>query len=131
MCRSIHLFYIFLLINLCCRDVFFFLRIRRPPRSTLTDTLFPYTTLFRSTVVVRWNCLPALASRSFAAPLPSSGSGWTLRPSLIGWFASSSFRRSEEHTSELQSLMRISYAVFCLKKKIKTKKLQRLHTNTL
>src|SRR3546814_2792283 len=91
--------------------------IRRPPRSTRTDTLFPYTTLFRSPIAPK--CAPTsdhglseasaavLASRLHkpepsrcAAPLPS---------------------RSEEHTSELQSLMRISYAVFCLKKKKQTK----------
>src|SRR3546814_2250261 len=73
--------------------------IRRPPRSTRTDTLFPYTTLFRSPRGVRpGNRLPKRRSRR------------SPRPTL----------RSEEHTSELQSLMRISYAVFCLKKK-KTK----------
>src|SRR3546814_1079374 len=77
--------------------------IRRPPRSTRTDTLFPYTTLFRSTPsVVR---LPPSAKRRMQiVPTPCSPS-----------------TRSEEHTSELQSLMRISYAVFCLKKKKKTK----------
>src|SRR3546814_1109992 len=69
--------------------------IRRPPRSTRTDTLFPYTTLFRS-------------GRAGTAAGPGGGAG---RP-LHG-----PFPRSEEHTSELQSLMRISYAVFCLKKK--------------
>src|SRR3546814_1990011 len=79
--------------------------IRRPPRSTRTDTLFPYTTLFRSgpaapPVLVR------LGADSFDVP---RGAG--ARPVAL-W-------RSEEHTSELQSLMRISYAVFCLKKKKK------------
>src|SRR3546814_6381827 len=70
--------------------------IRRPPRSTRTDTLFPYTTLFRS---------PIDSSRTFDW-LPRWPRGQSeARP------------RSEEHTSELQSLMRISYAVFCLKKK--------------
>src|SRR3546814_2388044 len=75
--------------------------IRRPPRSTRTDTLFPYTTLFRSRAR-RWS------SRRCA------GCG---RPARVG--AAERWRRwrSEEHTSELQSLMRISYAVFCLKKK--------------
>src|SRR3546814_7325006 len=71
--------------------------IRRPPRSTRTDTLFPYTTLFRSCILDRIEpricCKLAAFSGCFAYP------------------------RSEEHTSELQSLMRISYAVFCLKKK--------------
>src|SRR3546814_14438152 len=79
--------------------LFFFLMIRRPPRSTRTDTLFPYTTLFRS-----------VHFGSSAAP-------------RTGWRSARDDRsatrpaRSEEHTSELQSLMRISYAVFCLKKK--------------
>src|SRR3546814_4373724 len=76
---------------------FFFLMIRRPPRSTRTDTLFPYTTLFRSHCRVDRLRAPIRASVRAAALSPSS--------------------RSEEHTSELQSLMRISYAVFCLKKK--------------
>src|SRR3546814_1518882 len=73
----------------------FFLMIRRPPRSTRTDTLFPYTTLFRSLRLDR-SPLDRL-SRGPAQEFPGD--------------------RSEEHTSELQSLMRISYAVFCLKKK--------------
>src|SRR3546814_5716548 len=75
---------------------FFFLMIRRPPRSTRTDTLFPYTTLFRS---VRGD-MPAERLDNIAEPI--------LRDHAL---------RSEEHTSALQSLMRISYAVFCLKKK--------------
>src|SRR3546814_8983026 len=75
----------------------FFLMIRRPPRSTRTDTLFPYTTLFRS-----------LKSRSHRTEFsPSRARSRSLHS------------RSEEHTSELQSLMRISYAVFCLQKKTK------------
>src|SRR3546814_10603167 len=81
--------------------------IRRPPRSTRTDTLFPYTTLFRS----------APQARVAAPALPAARTGRaaaTARPYRRG---SSTGRRSEEHTSELQSLMRISYAVFCLKKK--------------
>src|SRR3546814_11968060 len=81
----------------------FFLMIRRPPRSTRTDTLFPYTTLFRSSSPPRSN---ASAARSACC----SAAG-TRSPST------KSATRSEEHTSELQSLMRISYAVFCLKKK--------------
>src|SRR3546814_2279888 len=71
--------------------------IRRPPRSTRTDTLFPYTTLFRSV---------ALAAH-LGGPTGRQADGAGGRR----------HRRSEEHTSELQSLMRISYAVFCLKKK--------------
>src|SRR3546814_3857577 len=79
--------------------------IRRPPRSTRTDTLFPYTTLFRSRP-------PA---KQFAAhPAPAAAATQVDR--LPAGFRSSG-SRSEEHTSELQSLMRISYAVFCLKKK--------------
>src|SRR3546814_2919970 len=77
--------------------LFFFLMIRRPPRSTRTDTLFPYTTLFRS-------------HRPHAQPI-----GGPAGPLDGGRVAGAV--RSEEHTSELQSLMRISYAVFCLKKK--------------
>src|SRR3546814_14543951 len=78
---------------------FFFLMIRRPPRSTRTDTLFPYTTLFRS-----WAEAQRDHHRVGADPH---------RDAVVG----AGQRRSEEHTSELQSLMRISYAVFCLKKK--------------
>src|SRR3546814_4514077 len=117
----------------------FFLMIRRPPRSTRTDTLFPYTTLFRSRDVD----VPALAfggasgAQGLAVdldlvaladlgadpralpvdgdpPLPDQPVG--LAPRAEAGVAD--VLRSEEHTSELQSLMRISYAVFCLKKKI-------------
>src|SRR3546814_1276296 len=84
--------------------------IRRPPRSTRTDTLFPYTTLFRSPPddpirlpAVLWVPDPPPPDWSIYDPADAA--------------ASSSEMRSEEHTSELQSLMRISYAVFCLKKK--------------
>src|SRR3546814_5315761 len=81
--------------------LFFFLMIRRPPRSTRTDTLFPYTTLFRS--------------RLWPANSPDrSLLSMCIIPNLNDRCGKS---RSEEHTSELQSLMRISYAVFCLKKK--------------
>src|SRR3546814_7598620 len=83
---------------------------RRPPRSTRTDTLFPYTTLFRS---VEGGDAPSRRERR--APRPRMA-----RPSAQGRVAGvprmSHRRRSEEHTSELQSLMRISYAVFCLQK---------------
>src|SRR3546814_12621609 len=110
---------------------FFFLMIRRPPRSTRTDTLFPYTTLFRSLAVrygeaaaiivdacqlriapqavrryLALGCVVLLTGSKFAGGPPFSG--FALVPDRL---------RSEEHTSELQSLMRISYAVFCLKKK--------------
>src|SRR3546814_10712991 len=89
--------------------------IRRPPRSTRTDTLFPYTTLFRSTgklqggphvVALHGKRAIEQALGHFAIPI-EQGVG--------AHFGQCS--RSEEHTSELQSLMRISYAVFCLKKK--------------
>src|SRR3546814_1367793 len=91
--------------------------IRRPPRSTRTDTLFPYTTLFRSTY--------------YATFTAYSGRG--IRSELLETKDFEQFRtnRSEEHTSELQSLMRISYAVFCLKKKniITFKNSQHHYTN--
>src|SRR3546814_5967094 len=90
--------------------------IRRPPRSTRTDTLFPYTTLFRSPFdKLRANGNKSDSSSPQSAPCKSAR--W-LR-SAGNW--SSVVIRSEEHTSELQSLMRISYAVFCLKKKKKTR----------
>src|SRR3546814_9141777 len=78
--------------------------IRRPPRSTRTDTLFPYTTLFRS--------------RYFSGRRPADrGRNRLLRAAVVPSGSVTLLKRSEEHTSELQSLMRISYAVFCLKKK--------------
>src|SRR3546814_6855900 len=86
--------------------------IRRPPRSTRTDTLFPYTTLFRSTAPSGG----AAADRTNAC----AASGCDHRADSSARFHTYS-GRSEEHTSELQSLMRISYAVFCLKKKKHTK----------
>src|SRR3546814_1030762 len=89
--------------------------IRRPPRSTRTDTLFPYTTLFRSA---------PCRTRIFAFSRAGSSSHPSCQTQLIGVPATSVMPiscvwqdRSEEHTSELQSLMRISYAVFCLTKK--------------
>src|SRR3546814_7848099 len=87
--------------------------VRRPPRSTLTDTLFPYTTRFRSPITA-WVCglsnLPNLKALTFGRSTPLR---WTTtqRHGQAGFPA-----RSEEHTSELQLLMRLSYAVFCLKK---------------
>src|SRR3546814_10862984 len=108
--------------------MFFFLRIRRPPRSTLTDTLFPYTTRFLSSAVMLMSAAAEKlgladedpdesphrdldeARRHREPPRGRAGAtaGRGRRPRS---------RRSEEHTSELQSLMRNSYAVFCLKKK--------------
>src|SRR3546814_15858271 len=85
---------------------FFFLMIRRPPRSTRTDTIFPYTTLFRS-------------ARSGGDPEADRRAGeFAFRQSSRRRAAPG---RSEEHTSEHQSLMRTSYAVFCLKKKRQNK----------
>src|SRR3546814_13040337 len=95
----------------CC-----FLMVRRPPRSTRTDTLFPYTTLFRSGAAD----VGRLAGRRHR-PAQSPHLRHGARPGRPG-------DRSEEHTSELQSLMRISYAVFCLKKKNKHPQLTAAHT---
>src|SRR3546814_9393539 len=107
--------------------------IRQPPRSTRTDTLFPYTTLFRS---------PSPPSRVYRGRASAGGPEMAPRPYWTGYLKLSlvtcavsltpatsdrekvrfhTLNRSEEHTSELQSLMRISYAVFCLKKKKKIK----------
>src|SRR3546814_9792486 len=84
--------------------------IRRPPRSTRTDTLFPYTTLFRSSWVVSRPCSHWLNRRTMMKRAPHVD-----RLALPN-APCQPRNRSEEHTSELQSLMRISYAVFCLKK---------------
>src|SRR3546814_14573517 len=110
--NDMHISYMYNVFRFC---LFFFLMIRRPPRSTRTDTLFPYTTLFRSlrqhaavvdedpvggpAALAAVELADQLHRRAVARRQPGDGG------------------RSEEHTSELQSLMRISYAVFCLKKK--------------
>src|SRR3546814_9638030 len=91
--------------------------IRRPPRSTRTDTLFPYTTLFRSAVSAAHRRRPGPKTDPAA---PHRLSWERLQPRVFprpGQNHKHASLRSEEHTSELQSLMRISYAVFCLKKK--------------
>src|SRR3546814_11342942 len=104
-----------------CRDstFVFFLMILRPPRSTRTDTLFPYTTLFRSAGEAEFVGLIARA-------MPGGHIGIVAKAAddaaLVAKLAKAAIAitpggRSEEHTSELQSLMRISYAVFCLKTK--------------
>src|SRR3546814_10549279 len=90
--------------------------IRRPPRSTRTDTLFPYTTLFRSPHP-RHPHLRESPRSGRCAPLRLSADVHPARPDASRAGIRSGVGRSEEHTSELQSLMRISYAVFCLKKK--------------
>src|SRR3546814_8234080 len=90
----------------------FFLMIRRPPISTRTDTLFPYTTLFRSPAFPVDDGQPGILRRAlFRCHRRLAGD----RQSAVAMGVT--VRRSEEHTSELQSLMRISYAVFCLKTK--------------
>src|SRR3546814_9967179 len=121
--------------------------IRRPPRSTRTDTLFPYTTLFRSIGIARIQCVepaavefgerglrlqrPAYSARSAVRVdeaervdrvVAAVGEAGRDRARAHQRTERARFRRSEEHTSELQSLMRISYAVYCLDKK-KTKQL--------
>src|SRR3546814_2648513 len=114
---------------MCCVCVIiFFLMIRRPPRSTRTDTLFPYTTLFRSLPAPLARALGVVVSLQSAlnaklrAALAAARDGTSWRPAFAIVLLSFLYGvRSEEHTSELQSLMRISYAVFCLKKKNKTK----------
>src|SRR3546814_14281481 len=95
---------------LCVILFVFFLMIRRPPRSTRTDTLFPYTTLFRSLLAS-----PQWFNDGITTLL--LGAGRFVSGEIEVERARCSTIRSEEHTSELQSLMRISYAVFCLKKK--------------
>src|SRR3546814_19527042 len=118
------MFFICVVLWLLC--LFFFLMIRRPPRSTRTDTLFPYTTLFRSKrarpvnadarciaaqVPTARPAIPAIAASDM--PFARNAVANSEAADLLPYFHD----RSEEHTSELQSLMRISYAVFCLKKK--------------
>src|SRR3546814_2406342 len=116
--------------------------IRRPPRSNRTDTLFPYTTLFRSLSIPKLNnpgyhkmlnefrefiargnvidlAVGVIIGGAFAT-ITGSLTEDLIMP-LVGW-------RSEEHTSELQSLMRISYAVFCLKKKTRQTQMQIIDT---
>src|SRR3546814_5581076 len=120
--------------------------IRRPPRSTRTDTLFPYTTLFRAKAI---DAATARTPASYSAKpgrLPTGAVGRCMRNHLHLRYTARAQRhgcaiqrpgpsghsiRSEEHTSELQSLMRISYAVFCLKKKNTTKTPPTNYQNTL
>src|SRR3546814_3291464 len=96
--------------------------IRRPPRSTRTDTLFPYTTLFRSAVARRHRAAQGdrraeMDGARDGAALPRHVQARRAQHRGLQPAHGPGARRSEEHTSELQSLMRISYAVFCLKKK--------------
>src|SRR3546814_19234677 len=105
----------------CDISLCFFLMRRRPPRSTLTDTLFPYTTLFRSVQPAIGSAQNRLVAEPHAGRLKLANARRDALSFLIQRLEASNVRtiwtRSEEHTSELQSLMRISYAVFCLKKK--------------
>src|SRR3546814_5526920 len=114
----------------------FFLMIRRPPISTRTDTLFPYTTLFRSGITITRQThittdleIDSVAVLDLIMEIEDEY-GVSFPMNLIseirtvGNLVEAIHKRSEEHTSELQSLMRISYAVFCLKKK------KQQHTNT-
>src|SRR3546814_990160 len=104
--------------------------IRRPPRSTRTDTLFPYTTLFRSLGESRrQGSGPRKSSAVTGRPQLFTPSGLNVRPyKTLCAHERCNGHRSEEHTSELQSLMRISYAVFCLKKKTNNKYTQYHHS---
>src|SRR3546814_7455426 len=108
--------------------------LRRPPRSTRTDTLFPYPTLFRS-VAVHQLLVAGVADADAHAPEVGADMGVDVAQAVMAGMAAAPLDtdlaegeielvvdRSEEHTSELQSLMRISYAVFCLKKKKKHKR---------
>src|SRR3546814_11664894 len=111
--------------SLCCSmvefllyNLVFFLMIRRPPRSTRTDTLFPYTTLFRSSKVSQLGTGYGILFEIYAHD--HLVAQISKKYSLLPLPTPKSSKRSEEHTSELQSLMRISYAVFCLKKKNST-----------
>src|SRR3546814_16790061 len=107
----------------------FFVRIRRPPKSTRTDALLPYTTLFRSARDLKQKPVYLLGGAA-----ATHNRAVSAMPDIVNTCARESGRRafemagittedarSEEHTSELQSLMRTSYAVFCLKKKTKNK----------
>src|SRR3546814_1892046 len=102
--------------------------IRRPPRSTRTDTLFPYTTLFRSVVELALKAASLIGNGLYGVDLKQTPKGVVVievndYPSINQGEEDAVLKddlRSEEHTSELQSLMRNSYAVFCLKKKKET-----------
>src|SRR3546814_4380128 len=118
---------------------FFFVMIRRPPRSTRTDTLFPYTTLFRSlqqeiaTADTKQRLedlyAPYKPKRRTRAQIAREAGLEPLADAILADPACDPAAvRSEEHTSELQSLMRISYAVFCLKKQTKNNKIHRKTT---
>src|SRR3546814_2671806 len=119
--------------------------IRRPPRSTRTDTLFPYTTLFRSRQPGRLRHAQGILARleqhgagrvrrgeppAARGAVRGAGDGRMVFDVVDHHIAVRIGRGSEEHTSELQSLMRLSYAVFCLKKKKKKIKINNIDTHT-
>src|SRR3546814_8574496 len=127
--------------------LFFFVMIRRPPRSTRTDTLFPYTTLVRSPDAILqeqltvWDDIVATKGKTNPLFKEIEESQRAFASRAVSWDMDTNNNRrmaynhrSEEHTSELQSLMRISYAVFCLKKKTQnkqsTKNQNKKHTRT-
>src|SRR3546814_7763949 len=99
--------------------------IRRPPRSTRTDTLFPYTTLFRSSVLMHGLTQRETISKCLELVLHTMQQRFRLRKVFVVHRRKAQLQDRKEHTSELQSLMRISYAVFCLKKKKHTEHRQR------
>src|SRR3546814_8950143 len=114
--------------------LFFFLMIRRPPSSTRTDTLFPYTTLVRSLGSMLVTLLALLSARRYQFNWETTLLSPDAFVSITSWLGGlpgllGFTMRSEEHTSELQSLMRISYAVFCLKKKTQ-QTTHKAHKNT-
>src|SRR3546814_1601180 len=107
--------------------------IRRPPRSTRTDTLFPYTTLFRTVCAIDYALnKPHFTPAAWLLPDRCRGGGQHAQVVIVVVEERDGQRRSEEHTSELQSLMRNSYAGFCLKKKKKKKDhMYKLHTQMI
>src|SRR3546814_2090003 len=117
--------------------------LRLPPTSTRTDTLFPYTTLFRSLLLIGIGLISVgLLFKVGAVPFqawtpdvyqgaPTQVTAFMAAATKIAAFGAMLRIRSEEHTSELQSLMRISYAVFCLKKKNNKKSRRKTHKNKL
>src|SRR3546814_4760354 len=111
--------------------------IRRPPISTRTDTLFPYTTLFRSRILIGFlslggcRCLRRGIAFLFGGGAFRRPVGDRIDAEHTRHLYRARLQRSEEHTSELQSLMRISYAVFCLKKKKSKRKYNYKHHNRL
>src|SRR3546814_14563652 len=115
MMKNVYNYHLYVIHLLNVYVSFYFIRIRRPPRSTRTDTLFPYKTLFRAAGVCAAH--GATCEVSYAnsfVPTINTAEATDLAVQAAGRALGD---RSEEHTSELQSLMRISYAVFCLIKK--------------